>query len=478
MTGMTDTDTDTSTGPGVSGGSGADEWVAVGVRPAHVVAAVTDTLSQLDDTWWALRPAGELLATMRGLERLRSVLDWVQLQVAAEIDHAGAARTEGWASTKDYLTAVGGGRKGAGRRTLALAEALTGDREQTGLALGRGDLSRAQAEVITTTVDRLPVNPALRQAAEQLLVEQARDHDATDLTALARTVLTRLDPDGDEAREERLLEREERAAHHSRFLSLTDDGLGGVRLAGRGTVEDAAWIRNALYPLAAPTPTSRPGTCGGDPHQPARSCGVTDCAHDGRDPREHGTRLWDALVQATRTLADTDQLPESHGARPRISLTLDYDTLLTGLGQATLDTGSTLSAATARRLACDADLIPVVLGTGSQPLDVGRTHRLVTPAQWTALVTRDRHCAFPGCTRLPHACDAHHLQHWADGGPTALHNLVLLCRGHHTTLHTTPWQVEISPHDHHPQFHPPPRHPAITPTQTPTPPLRRMPLRT
>ena len=386
MTLMTDTATPTSprvsSPPGLSGGFGApgvDEWAAVGVRPAHVVAAVTDTLSQLDDTWWAARPAEELLATMRGLERLRSVLDWVQLQVAAEIDHAGAARTEGWASTKDYLTAVTGGHKGAGRRTLSLAKALTGDREQTGRALGRGDLSRTQAEVITTTVDRLPVNPALRKAAERLLVDQARDHDATDLAALSRTVLTRLDPDGDEARDERLLEREERAAHHSRFLSITDDGIGGVRVTGRGTVEDAAWIRNALHPLAAPTPTSTPGACGGDPHTPARSCGVADCAHDGRDPREHGARLWDALVQASRTLADTDRLPDSHGAKPRITLTLDHETLVSGLGEATLESGGTLSAATARRLACDADLIPVVLGSRSQVLDVGRTHRLVTP---------------------------------------------------------------------------------------------------
>ena len=82
-----------------------------------------------------------------------------------------------------------------------------------------------------------------------------------------------------------------------------------------------------------------------------------------------------------------------------------------------------------------------MLGSRSQVLDVGRTHRLVTPGLWHALVARDHHCAFPGCSRLPHACDAHHLQHWADGGPTALHNLVLLCRHHHTTLHTTPWRV-------------------------------------
>ena len=70
-----------------------------------------------------------------------------------------------------------------------------------------------------------------------------------------------------------------------------------------------------------------------------------------------------------------------------------------------------------RRLACDAEIIPAILGTESQVLDVGRTSRLVTPGIWTALVLRDQHCAFPGCTRLPLACDAHHIIHWADGGP-------------------------------------------------------------
>ena len=70
--------------------------------------------------------------------------------------------------------------------------------------------------------------------------------------------------------------------------------------------------------------------------------------------------------------------------------------------------------------------------------------------------TRDRRCRFPGCRRQPLACDAHHLQHWADGGHTSLDNLVLLCRAHHTLLHATPWQVRLSPLDRKPELHPPP----------------------
>ncbi|HWJ66858.1 MAG TPA: DUF222 domain-containing protein, partial [Nocardioides sp.] len=120
-------------------------------------------------------------------------------------------------------------------------------------------------------------------------------------------------------------------------------------------------------------------------------------------------------------------------------------------------TGTRLSAHAVRRLACDAEIIPAVLGTHGQPLDVGRSQRLVTPAIWTALIVRDQHCAFPGCTRMPLACDAHHITHWADGGPTTLSNLVMVCRHHHVLLHQTPWAVHIDPHTGQPVWTPPPR---------------------
>jgi hypothetical protein len=82
--------------------------------------------------------------------------------------------------------------------------------------------------------------------------------------------------------------------------------------------------------------------------------------------------------------------------------------------------------------------------------------RLVTTALWKALVLRDAHCAFPGCRRPPIACDAHHIIHWIDDGDTSLDNLVLLCRTHHTIIHTTPWQVRLNPIDRRPEFIPPP----------------------
>jgi hypothetical protein len=158
------------------------------------------------------------------------------------------------------------------------------------------------------------------------------------------------------------------------------------------------------------------------------------------DPRAYGTRLWDALVATAQHALDTDLPPQTHGARPRLLVTLDHDTLLAGLGArgaATTVDGLDLPAGVIRRLACDADLIPAVLGGHGEVLDVGRTQRLVTPAIWTALVLRDRHCTFPGCTRPPLMCHAHHLTHWLAGGTTSLHNLALLCGHHHRTIYHT-----------------------------------------
>jgi hypothetical protein len=149
-------------------------------------------------------------------------------------------------------------------------------------------------------------------------------------------------------------------------------------------------------------------------------------------------------------------LPTSHGTKTRVSVTISYEALKSGVGTATLETGERISAAAIRRLACDADLIPMMLGSSGEPLDVGRRHRLVTFAIWLALIARDKHCAFPGCRRPPVACDAHHVTHWVDGGKTALRELVMLCRAHHTIIHSTDWQVRINKVTGLPEFKPPP----------------------
>src|SRR6266851_4301217 len=92
-----------------------------------------------------------------------------------------------------------------------------------------------------------------------------------------------------------------------------------------------------------------------------------------------------------------------------------------------------IPAETARRIACDCSLTPIVDGEACE------TSRVVPGAMRRALAARDKHCRFPGCDMPPGWTDAHHIQHWADGGPTNLFNLILMCRRHHRLLHEGRW---------------------------------------
>lgn len=426
---------------------------------------------------WTDVAEADLVATMAELARAQRLLDHAKLEIARRLEASDAAAAHGWASAKDFLTAVSGGDKGAGSGLLRLARRLE-ERPATRAAMAAGRLSRAQAEVISRGVARLPRVPDLRDGVEARLLDAARDLDATDLDRSFTTAVAELDPDGTVRRGDLSLPRRERAAHSQRYLAFTRDAYGGVRIRGYATAEEAELVTSTLVPLSAPVQTE-PGACGGSPHTigdrgSRQSCPDPACGHDGRDPREFGVRLWDALVEACARLQTTDLLPQSHGASPRLVVTVGFDDLRpapsaptdpsdssgpSGGAEArgTLPGGDEISVSAARRLACDAEIIPAVLGSAGQVLDLGRSQRLVTPALWQALVLRDCHCAFPGCSRLPISCDAHHIVHWADGGATSLDNLVLLCRRHHTLTHHSPWAVRIDPERHRPVWTPPPR---------------------
>jgi hypothetical protein len=126
-----------------------------------------------------------------------------------------------------------------------------------------------------------------------------------------------------------------------------------------------------------------------------------------------------------------------------------------GVGVGVLDDAGLLTPASVRRLACDAAILPAVLGSHGQILDFGRQRRTFTGPLRRALVLRDGGCAFPGCDRPARWCDSHHIQHWTDGGPTRLDNAVLLCGHHHRVIHQARWLVRVNPRDGRPEFVPP-----------------------
>ncbi|MFI6676577.1 DUF222 domain-containing protein [Kribbella sp. NPDC050470] len=183
------------------------------------------------------------------------------------------------------------------------------------------------------------------------------------------------------------------------------------------------------------TPSSRTTTAGPDTtavHSDATSArSDTEAARPG------------ATADAGTAGADGGWVP-GFGAKANITVTIDFNDLKAATANATgrLVYGDALSAAAIRRLACDAKIIPLVLGSNSEPLDVGRSERLVTRAMRRALNARDKGCVV--CGAPPIHCDAHHLTSWIDGGRTATNNLVLLCRRHHIDLHAGHWTITIT----------------------------------
>ncbi|MDK1019280.1 MAG: DUF222 domain-containing protein, partial [Actinomycetota bacterium] len=125
----------------------------------------------------------------------------------------------------------------------------------------------------------------------------------------------------------------------------------------------------------------------------------------------------------------------SGGEKPHITVTVDYRMLTGELERLPEMNGAPVTPATIRRLTCDAAIIPMVLGSDSEPLDVGRKTRTVPASIRRAIEQLYDGCAWPGCDAPLSWCDAHHITHWADGGRTSLDNLALLCRKHHTATH-------------------------------------------
>ena len=191
-------------------------------------------------------------------------------------------------------------------------------------------------------------------------------------------------------------------------------------MAFRGKIdaESGAKLEALLSPLAKPTSAS--------------------------DTRTTPERQGDAFVEIIDMASASEDLPEEGGERPHLALTMSLEDFLAQQGTADVEGMGPMNAASVRRIACDSAAIRVMLGARSQPLDIGRATRTIPNHIRRALIVRDKGCAFPGCDRRPRQRRAHHCAHWADGGPTSVDNLVLLCGHHHRLIHHSHWTVTIN----------------------------------
>ena len=297
-----------------------------------------------------------------------------------------------------------------------------------------------------------------------MLLEAARRLDPPRLRQAVAHLHVVADPEGAEEQAER------RHGRRGVWVSATWEGM--VAVNGLLDPEAGQTLQAALEPLARPA--------------------------NAEDGRSGGQRRADALVELARRALEGGRLPKTGGVRPQLLVTVDLDSLLGPGGPGGEVAGGAvdgvwpLDPAACRRLACDGAvtrvlvtrhqtdpdhdhdqlhhhdhdplpdptdeaalaarlqeamrlLPPTLGGAPTQPLELGRSTRVVSPAQRAALVVRDRGCVVPGCDRPPAWCEGHHLVHWLDGGPTDLDNLALVCRAHHRAVHEGGWRLGRGP---------------------------------
>ena len=348
----------------------------------------------------------------------RQVDDLSRQVEAARVAILGEALSRGVVAGSDCATAAGwvvdwapSFQAGGGGQLVKVAHATRAVRN-AGLAaavLG-ARVGVRNAAVALVEMDKL--RPRLRDEAVEAVwagfLQLATDHGPAEIRGLRDKLIATHGHEG---------EFQRRADQLKHGVSLSqpcdDDGMAEYRL--RLDPEGKEVLEAMLGPLSAPRPTP---TCS--------------------DLRSSDQRRGEALVEIFRRAAAAGgEAPTT--TKAAVFVTVDFEDLKTRSGAGSTITGQLLAPETIRRIACDAMIIPVALGTDSEVLDVGRARRLFTPGLLRALWLRDRGCTIPGCTAPPQWADAHHVIHWVDGGKTSLLNGALLCGRHHTIAHQRGW---------------------------------------
>lgn len=381
---------------------------------------------------------GELVEVNRSLGVLRRAVDAAFLPVAAEIARQSRpelgrdslAKRQGFGSAGKMISTTAGTSVGEAIRLVAVGEAtaprtlITGEtapakHPHVAEAVNDGAIGTLAAAAIIGMLDKVALrapDDAL-DAMEARLVESAPGLTLDQLHALINRGEALLDPDGVEPREEQL--RAERG------LTIHQERSGAIALSGRFDAEFGAPIVAAVEGLVSAMLRRRED-------------GTSVADADDRSIRQMRA---DALTELCRHGLGCERVPTAPSAT--VVIRMNLTDLQDGIGFGTVDgLAQPVSAATVRRMAADAQIIPCVLGGKSEILDWGRANRLFTAAQKLALTERDGGCAF--CGAPPAITAAHHLRWWSrDAGPTDISNGVLLCTSCHHRVHDDGWEIRI-----------------------------------
>ncbi|KUM37031.1 HNH endonuclease signature motif containing protein, partial [Arthrobacter sp. EPSL27] len=350
---------------------------------------------------------------------------------------AAAVVDDGYRNTTEFLRGRLRISAAEARRRLALSgellprwgftgEVLPAVRGELGAAVASGEVGSRSATIITLALDRVrhTCAPEAADRMEYALTRVAVENDPDFLARVARKWVDALDQDGAEPSEELLrqvqgafIRKPRHGLHHLEIFATTEQFEQLVTVMNTGTNPRA-------------TGTGADAADGG--------------AGDGVpfDLRTQPQKRLDGLVGASKVALAAGGLPATGGLRPQVMVTIDYRDLLARLDSLgnTGNTGNMLftgpvTASTVRKIACDADIIPVLLGGNGRILDIGRTSRVFPPHIRKALTARDLGCAFPACTIPATWCEAHHITYWSRGGTTGTDNGVMLCSRHHHLIH-------------------------------------------
>jgi hypothetical protein len=400
----------------------------------------------------------ELLSELDASFERRRQVDSELVRLAADVLHRsrssvgpdGLAARSGSGSPAQLMADIGRISLAEARRICRVAEA-TADRVSLlgevlpaerpivaeALACHRIPVDSANAIVSALAQASPRADPIDAAAAERALVEFAVENTADRVRTLAARWRDALDVDGVEQREEELI------ARRSLTRSILANGMKRYRidLDPEGSAFlDAAIAAQVGAVIRAPRFDS-PDACDPD--------------HDQLpDPRTLTQIAADAVVELARhgIACNSTEVPLPSAT---VVVRIGWEQLSSGLGAAEIDgIEQPVSARTARKLAADAHLIPLVLGGESEILDLGQQRRLFSRAQRIAIAERDGGCAWANCARPPTHTEAHHIRWWSHGGTTDLDNGILLCSRHHHLVHRAGWEVEVR--GNVPWFIPPP----------------------
>ncbi|UKA63729.1 DUF222 domain-containing protein [Arthrobacter sp. FW306-04-A] len=403
---------------------------------------------------------------------------------AASLTGAADAVDDGYRNAAEFLRARLRISIGEARRRLALASAVL---PQAGIAgqdvpARHGVLAAALSSACVPSRSATVISLALDQVRhladqetilqmEQSLTSTAVQSDPDFVSRMAKRWVDAIDQDGSEPSEEELRHRQ------GAFIRKPRRGLHHLEIFA--TAEQFETLATVMNTAANPrlrhdTDGSPDADSGGNTGGGTGGFSEHDVAgHPPLDRRSRAQKLLDGLIGACGVALSTGELPAAGGLRPQVMVTIDYRDLLERVAHQTtaanprLSTGAStfqgpIHPSVIRKIACDADIIPVLLGSDSRILDIGRTTRVFPPHIRKAITARDQGCAFPDCTIPAPWCEAHHITYWSNGGTTGTDQGTLLCSHHHHVIHKEHWTITM---DSGVAWFKPPPH--LDPRQTP-----------